>query len=215
MATNLKFKDQNRHSTASLVLVMGVTAITTAILLLVFILPVYFGADPLGWGAKLGIIGKPVLNTTAGLASNPPSLVQPAMSETNQANAVALATDTNQADDPLSTRQETVQLTIPPKQSLDYRLKMERDFELDYAWKTDGKPLYAELRGEPEKAKNDESKTFGKPLLGNAGKGFFIIPFDGQFGWHWQNKTDKEVKIRLTTKGHYQVVGQLSNLMLN
>lgn len=212
MAANLKFANQNRRSATGLLLAILVTALVTTVLLLGLILPVHFGVDPVGWGAKLGIIGKPDLTSTAVLANNLPSSTSSATSTPLQGN-VAPANSTPQEDDPLSTRQETVELTIPPKQSLDYRLAMERDYELDYQWKTNGKKIDSELRGEANDGKAP-GKTFAK-LVGVAGKGFFIIPFNGQFGWHWQNKTDKEVKIRLTTKGHYQVVGQLPNPTLN
>ena len=84
---------------------------------------------------------------------------------------------------------------------------MERDYDLDYTWTANGKTVYTELRGEPIDGKAP-GKTFAK-LTSTTGKGFFIIPFNGQFGWHWQNKTDQPVTIRLHTKGTYQVVGRI------
>ncbi len=111
----------------------------------------------------------------------------------------------NHAGDIMTEHQETVTLVIPPKQQLSYRLTMERDYDLEYSWSTDGKPVYAEFRGEHTDAKDANSKLFAK-MTGNKANGFFIIPFTGHFGWHWDNKTDQAITVRLTTKGAYKVL---------
>ncbi|MEQ1484445.1 hypothetical protein [Methyloglobulus sp.] len=112
----------------------------------------------------------------------------------------------NQEDIALAEHQDTVTLVIPPKQQLTYRLAMERDYDLDYSWRTDGKPLYSEFRGETKDAKGDEFKNFGK-ITSNKAHGFFIIPFTGNFGWYWDNKTDQAITVRLNTKGVYKTLG--------
>jgi hypothetical protein len=109
----------------------------------------------------------------------------------------------NHAGDIMTEHQDTVSLVIPPKQQLSYRLAMERDYDLEYSWNTDGKSVYAEFRGEHNDA---NSKLFAK-TTGNKANGFFIIPFTGRFGWHWDNKTDQAITVRLTTKGAYKVLG--------
>jgi hypothetical protein len=206
MASTLKFEDQHKKLTGIIVIVSIVTSILTAILLLVFVLPVFFGNDPLGLGARSGFIGKPVPVGTANATNNPQS-VQQSVVQSENASSEATTIAIPQADDPLAVREDNIDVVIPPKQGLDYRLAMEGDYDLDYQWTANGKTVYSELRGEPRDGKAP-SKMFGK-LTSKSGKGFFIIPFDGQFGWHWQNKTDQPIMIRLHTKGHYQVVGQL------
>lgn len=180
------------------------TALMTALILLGGVLPYYYTFDPLGWGAKLGII-----------ASSPQETAKPAIqpgrqnvqTAPNQQN-MALLQSAPSAEDPLSVREDTVDLVVPPKQGLEYRLKMERDYDLDYIWTSKGGTLDAELRGEADvKA---PSKTFAKLKGGKAGKGFFIIPFNGRFGWRWQNHSGQPVTLRLTTKGHYEVIGQVN-----
>ncbi|MEQ1738828.1 MAG: hypothetical protein ABL884_02890 [Methyloglobulus sp.] len=112
----------------------------------------------------------------------------------------------NQEDTALTEHQDTVTLVIPPKQQLTYRLAMERDYDLDYSWRTDGKPLYSEFRGETKDAKGGEFKNFGK-ITSDKAHGFFIIPFTGNFGWYWDNKTDQAITVRLNTKGVYKTLG--------
>jgi hypothetical protein len=201
----MKCNDQNYRSLISLIIVSTVISVLTSILLYAWVLPRFFDSDPIGWAAKLG--GSAAAQTDAALVSHDFKTALPAVDR-----AVAQANPTppvavTPADDPLAERQDTVALTIPSKQSLDYRLAMERDYDLDYTWTANGKTIYAELRGEATDSKTP-SLTFAK-LTSTSGKGFFIIPFNGQFGWHWQNKTDQPITIRLHTKGTYQVVGQV------
>ena len=105
----------------------------------------------------------------------------------------------------MTEHQNTVTLIIPPKQQLSYMLAMERDYDLEYSWITDGKPVYAEFRGEHTDAKDANSKLFAK-TASNKAHGYFIVPFTGHFGWHWDNKTDQPITVRLTTKGTYKVL---------
>ena len=192
-------------SARTLIMISIVIWLLTVAIIFAYILPVYYGADPLGLAGKLGITnaGKQGYAGAAHVQSPPQTAVQ----SVGQSNVEPIAVNPPE-DDLLAVRQDTVQLIIPAKQSLDYRLAMERDYDLDYTWTANGKTIYTELRGEPKDG-NTPGKTFAK-LTTTTGKGFFIIPFNGQFGWHWQNKTNQPVTIRLTTKGTYQVVGYLA-----
>jgi hypothetical protein len=202
----MKFNDPNSRSLVSLIIVSTVSSVVTTLLLFAWVLPRFFHSDPVGWGAELGS-SRASTQIESIVVSREPTSTAPVVD-----HVVAQATPTppvavTQAADPLAERDDTVQLTIPPKQSLDYRLAMERDYDLDYAWTANGKTVSTELRGETKDGKTP-SKTFAK-LTSSSGKGFFIIPFNGQFGWHWQNKTNQPITIRLNTKGTYQVVGQV------
>ncbi|MEQ1557589.1 MAG: hypothetical protein ABL933_01445 [Methyloglobulus sp.] len=208
MASILNVQDHRKQSVLTLIAVSTVTSLLTALLLLAYVLPAYYGIDPVGWGAKLGIIGRATPLGTVVVTHTAPSPSQPAAQIANPVNTAASAA-VPQIDDPLAVRQDTVELTIPARQSLDYRLAMERDYDLDYHWAAKGGKLTTELRGESDDG-NVPSKTFAALKNSDTGKGFFIIPFNGKFGWHWQNKTDQTVTLRLHTKGHYQIVGQIN-----
>jgi hypothetical protein len=206
MARILKPENQSKQSTITLIIVSVVTSMVTVLLLFTFVLPAFYGIDPTGWGGKLGFSSVRTQTETVTVTKNYQPPLPTEAQTVNQGNAAALVA-VPQGEDSLAERQDTVELVIQAKQSLDYRLAMERDYDLDYSWTANGKTVYTELRGEPKDGKVP-GKTFGK-LSGSTGKGFFIIPFNGQFGWHWQNKTNQPVTIRLTTKGTYQVVGQV------
>jgi hypothetical protein len=201
----VNFVDQRKHSVSALVIVSVVTSIMTALLLLAFVLPAYYGVVPVGWGGKLGLARAPSQSAAVAVENKSQLSSQTTAQTATQSNKAPMAA-APPIEDPLAERQDTVELVIQPRQSLDYRLAMERDYDLDYTWTANEKTVYTELRGEPEDGKAP-GKTFAK-LTSTTGKGFFIIPFNGQFGWHWQNKTDQPVTIRLYTKGTYQVVGR-------
>jgi hypothetical protein len=202
----MKFNDQNSPTLVSLIIVATVTSIVTTLLLFAWVLPSYYHSDPVGWGANLGISSASVHRETKPVSHDlklADPVVDRVVAQANPTPPVAVT----QAADSLAERDDTVQLTIPPKQSLDYRLAMERDYDLDYSWTANGKTVTTELRGETKDGKTP-SKTFAK-LTSTSGKGFFIVPFNGQFGWHWQNKTNQPITIRLYSKGTYQVIGQV------
>ncbi len=127
----MNFVDQSKHSVSTLIIVLVLTSIMTALLLLAFVLPAYYGIDPTGWGGKLGLTRAPTPSATVTVEnkSQPPS--QTTAQTVTQSNKAPLAA-APQAEDLLAERQDTVELVIQPKQSLDYRLAMERDYDLDY-----------------------------------------------------------------------------------
>jgi hypothetical protein len=170
----------------------------TATFLLVFalVLPAIYDIDPTGFGAMLGLNG---VSSQADIDTGKDIAAQTQSSENaaDQPNAGFQ----EQPDE----RQETFALSVPPKQNLVFNFAMARDYELDYYWATDGKPLYAELRGKKETAKDNEFKVFGK-LKESKAKGFFIAPFSGNYSVYWENKSDQAVKVRLTAKGVYKIL---------
>jgi hypothetical protein len=198
----------NRAERSLMKLILVSAGSITVTLLLVFLLalPSIYGIDPTGFGVKLE------LNRVSSKVS------QQAGIDTGKDTAFQtqglVKTNENAADQPSTgaqgepgampgEHQETFTLVVPPKQNLVFKFAMERDYELDYHWTTDGKPLYAELRGQKQTATDNEFKVFGK-LKESKAKGFFIAPFNGNFSMYWENKTDQTVKVRLTAKGVYK-----------
>lgn len=205
----LKLTDQNNRSLVSLIITSAATSVVTTLLLFIWFLPGLFNSDSIGWGVNRGVSSTStqtealVVNRDFKTPGNAVDQIATPVATKAEPTSAAVP----QLDDALAERQDTVELTIPPKHNLDYRLAMDRDFELNYHWTANNKTVYTELRGEAKDG-SAPSKTFAK-LSSTTGKGFFIIPFNGQFGWHWQNKSNQPITIRLYTKGTYQVVGQV------
>jgi hypothetical protein len=195
------------HYLMKLFLVSASSVAATLMLVFILVLPMIYGIDPTGFGARLGLNGIPDSeNQQTGILTGKdpvPQTQSPLNSSghtVNQANAVVQGQP--------GEHQETFTLVVPPKQNLIFKLAMEKDYELDYHWATDGKPLYAELRGQKQGAPENEVKVFGK-LTESKAKGFFIAPFNGNYSLYWKNKSDQEVKVRLFAKGVYKALNQL------
>ena len=192
---------KNKTLEGRVIISMGLVVVALLVLF-TGLLPVRLEIDSMRLAKQLDNIGLSTLSgyfTEGKVAAKPNRDVNVAEYKGSQ---TALNAD-NQVGDIMAERQETVTLVIPPKQQLRYRLAMDRDYDLEYSWKTDGKPVYAEFRGEHKDA---NSKLFAK-TAGNKGHGYFIVPFTGHFGWHWDNKTDQPITVRLTTRGAYKVLG--------
>lgn len=108
----------------------------------------------------------------------------------------------------LDAHEQTFSLQIPPKQGLALRFYMEQDYDLHYRWRTDGQPIFAELRGRPQTPGEGKLKVFGK-LTGDKANGLFITPFTGNYEWYWENKSGQKINVRFTAKGAYKVIGQI------
>ena len=194
-----------QHSIFIVIVTSILSALFAVFIIIGFVLPANYNIDPTGIGKKLGILGAYV--NTANQPDNNPAVAQ--SNSANQANTPAAPVATVPTDIsslPLEEHEDTVELVVPPKQSLTYRLSMERDYALKYTWLTDGQPLASDFRGERKDAKTNEFKSFSKKESAKLSS-FFIVPFDGNFGWHWENKSEKAVTIKLHIKGAYKILG--------
>lgn len=119
----------------------------------------------------------------------------------------ALTSIAPQIGDVATGRNDTVTIVIPPQKGLEYKFYMERNYALDYSWKTeDGKPIYFDFHGEPKDAKNGYFKSYATATDSKA-SGSLMTPFEGIHGWFWENASDQPIAIRLNTKGVYKILG--------
>ena len=204
MNRNEKTEPSNNKARKNRVFIsMGLVAITV-IMLFTGLLPVRLEIDSMRLAKQLESIGLSTLSSYFTAVKDAANANRDANVAEIKGSQMVISAD-NHAGDIMTEHQDTVTLVIPPKQQLSYRVAMERDYDLEYSWNTDGKPVYAEFRGEHKDAKDAYSKLFAK-TVGNKAHGFFIVPFTGHFGWHWDNKTGLAITVRLTTKGVYEVM---------
>jgi hypothetical protein len=197
MNTNKNKIDKvNKPLLLEFVLVALISAALTLLGVYCCVLPKYYGFDPTGLGAQFGLAQSDVpANQTRQIVTN---------NHTNtlkKAYSGPSATQINQDMLP-EQKNDAFSLNIAAKQTLEFKLDMMRDYELDYYWQSGEEPLEFELRGLKPTPMTKELKVFGK-VKGNQGKGFFIAPFNGEIIFYWQNKTNQPTTIRLITKGYY------------
>ena len=158
-----------------------------AVVLVVAVLPAEYGIDPLGVGARLGLMD---LFAAGGEeeASTAPATVTPGL-----AGPVF-----NKAYD---WRVDTREFTIPPGVGLEFKYELDRGATMLYAWKADNFVEY-DFHTEPEGKPSSASDSFDK---GNASqrRGAYTAPYNGIHGWYWENTSNREVKVILETAGFY------------
>ena len=171
-------------STKTLLLSLGVATLLASFVLVTVVLPAEYGIDPLGVGKSIG------LTRLAG------------------ADESSEATSAGDPGESGGLREDVTTIDIEPGEELEYKLRIAAGSLLEYAWKTDGGLIFAELHGEPA---GDTTGYYEDFTVGNARdiKGSLEAPFDGTHGWFWRNDNPHRVTVTLTTRGVYEIVGRM------
>jgi len=171
------------HSTATLVKASGVAAVIAAVVLVCFVLPAEYDVDPTGIGKTLGL------------------------TKLAQVSVTVPSAPVKQQSSVLEKRSDTVEVVVPPKRGIEYKLLMEKHANMTYDWKTTaGEPLYFDFHGEPRGDTTGYFKSFSI-TTSNQMKGSLTTPFAGSHGWYWKNTSDVPITVTLNVSGQYSIKG--------
>jgi hypothetical protein len=177
---------------------LGAAVLVAGLILVTFILPAEFAVDPLGTGARLGllplgVVGQQVdeLNKTAASASG--------------AGQAAILVP---QEKPFN--QESVDFKLAPREGMEYKYRLDKGEALLYSWSATA-PVDYELHAEPDGAPAGYAQSYEKKSASNGASGTLTAPFPGIHGWYWENKTDKEVTVTLKTAGYYNLSHEFRN----
>ncbi len=181
-----------------LAVALGAALLAAGLILVMFVLPAEFAVDPLGTGAKfgllpLGVVGQQVdqLNKTAATAG-----------------AAAQGAILVAQEKPF--QQESVNFTLAPKEGMEYKYRLDKGEALLYSWSATG-PVNYELHAEPDGAPAGYAQSYEKKSASNGASGTLTAPFPGIHGWYWENTTDKEIIVTLKTAGYYNISHEFRN----
>ncbi len=167
----------------------GIALLVAGLLLVTVVLPAEFAVDPLGVGARLGlmdlgVVGKQVeaLNKEGGPALNQAALISAQEKPFNH---------------------ETVEFTLQPSGSIEYKYRLEKGESLLYSW-TSTAPVKYEFHAEPDGAPRGYAQSYEKSA-GGGQNGTLNAPFNGIHGWYWENTTTQPVTIKLSSAGFYNL----------
>ncbi len=194
--------DPPMQSLRSLILATVVAGIVAGIMLILFVLPAEYGLDPTGIGKKIGLTALAATPKTQAVAVALP--VQQASEIACTAPGDTDGTGTNQAAN--SNWQDSVKITVPANEGLEYKFHLDKGAPLEYSWSTDGTKLYFDFHGEPAGDTTGYFKSF-KESTDRQSSGSLTAPFEGSHGWYWENKGRTPVTIVLNTRGRYRVLG--------
>jgi hypothetical protein len=167
-----------------------------AALLVVVVLPAEYGIDWTGAGRVLGLTTMGKQKVAAAKAAAAPAAVAAANGSSAPA-PVQYATSAGRA-----LRNDSVDVTLPPKGEVEYKAVLAEGDVIVYEWDAAGASLTFDFHGEPDAGPQGAFLSFEK---GSAAKGTGTLraPFAGTHGWYWRNQTAATVVIRLKVSGFH------------
>jgi hypothetical protein len=175
---------------------LGAAVLVAGLILVIFILPAEFAVDPLGTGARLGLL------PLGEVGQQVDALNKTAATTTGQGAIVAAQ------DKPF--QQESVDFKLAPREGMEYKYRLDKGEALLYSWSATA-PVDYELHAEPDGAPAGYAQSYEKKSASNGAAGTLTAPFPGIHGWYWENKTDKEVTVTLKTAGYYNLSHEFRN----
>jgi hypothetical protein len=167
--------------------------LVAGVLLMATILPAEYGVDPLGTGKVLGLTSLAQANEAAaeeGASADGevPQNLEPVRPGANTAQAVPL-------------KQDTVTFKLGPREGMEYKYRMEKGAGFVYSWTSTGRVNF-DFHGEPQGAPKGYAESYQMGEGQNA-SGSFFAPTPGIHGWFWENLTENEITVSLTSTGFY------------
>jgi hypothetical protein len=171
-------------------LAAGAALLAAGLLLVVAVLPAEYGVDPLGVGKALGLTAMSDVQkgldafqaTRTGTAGGAPTI----------------------APQDRAYQHESVTFKLAPRDSVEYKYRLDKGEALLYAWTATG-PVNYELHAEPDGAPRGYAESYEKRDAKNAASGTLTAPFSGIHGWYWENPSDTEVTVTLSAAGFYNM----------
>jgi len=195
----------------------GVALAVAAVLLVTAVLPAEYGIDPLGTGKALHLTDL----AKAEVAKAPERPAAPEASKTAEAPATIVPVLEPAKDGGTPTvkgafiaqskayKIDSREMKLAAGEGMEIKYNMKKGGGLIYSWVASDKLLF-EFHGEPNvkpagKEGTDYYETYD--IDNQVGKdqahGTFIAPSSGIHGWFWENKTGKEVTLKLLSAGFY------------
>jgi hypothetical protein len=183
-------REQTTEARQRLAVAGGAALLVAGLVLVMFVLPAEFAVDPLGMGARVGLME---LGATAQQVA---ALNEAAAGGAGQAAIVA--------PQDRAFQQETVEFTAAPGDGLEYKYRLDKGESLLYSWKTSG-PVHVEFHAEPDGAPRGYAETYETAEGKSEASGTLTAPFSGIHGWYWENKGTEPVTVTLTSAGYYNM----------
>lgn len=168
----------------------GAALLAAGLILVMFVLPAEFGVDPLGTGARVGLLD-------LGLTGQQVEALEQAAA-TGEAGQAALIVPQER-----TFQTETVEFTVGPREGMEYKYRLDKGEALLYSWRTPT-PVAYEFHAEPDGAPRGYAQTYEKAQASQA-SGTLTAPFSGIHGWYWENLSNQDITVTLTTAGYYNI----------
>src|SRR5688572_1852312 len=177
-----------RSSGERLAVATGIAILVAGLLLVTVVMPAEYAADPLGTGARLGLLelgetGKQVA------AMDVASKTAPGSAEIVVPQKRPFASD-------------QIELRLEPGKGIEYKYRLDKGQALLYSWSATA-PVHFEFHAEPDGGPRGYAQTYEKQDSSPAASGTLTAPFAGIHGWYWENRTGSPVTVTLKSSGFY------------
>jgi hypothetical protein len=187
--TTTQFEDASEGN-YRLAAATGAALLVAGLLLVMFVLPAEYAVDPLGTGARTGLLDVGVVGQEVQALTS---------SATNGAAQTAIIVPQDR-----KFKEETVDFTIAPHVGMEYKYRLDKGQALLFSWRATA-PVSYEAHAEPDGAPRGYAQSYEKGQGRAEASGTLTAPFAGIHGWFWENTTDQEVTVTLTTAGFYNL----------
>lgn len=168
----------------------GAALLAAGLVLVMFILPAEFGVDPLGTGARVGLMD-------LGLTGQQVEALEQAAASGDAGQAALIVPQER------TFQTETVEFQVAPREGMEYKYRLDKGEALLYSWRTPT-PVAYEFHAEPDGAPRGYAQTYEKAQASEA-SGTLTAPFSGIHGWYWENLSNQAITVTLTTAGYYNL----------
>ena len=219
-------------SSAQLLRSTVIAVVAAAAILVTIVLPSEYGIDPTGVGRALGLaeMGQiktqlaeeaaadrhmaaeadaqaargvaetaPVAAQTAAVDAAAPEAAQRQPAPSAEPATAERAPSPEPATEP-GIRSDEITITLAPGQGTEVKLVMQAGARADFEWSANGGLLNYDTHGDGGGRSISYEKGRGVP----GDKGVLEAAFDGNHGWFWRNRTNRDVTMTLRTQGDYR-----------
>jgi len=182
--------EQTVEARQRLLVAAGAALLGAGLILVMFVLPAEYAVDPLGIGARTGLLD-------LGLVGQQVEALSGSAATTGATATIVVPQDR-------AFKQETVEFKVGPREGMEYKYRLDKGEALLYSWKTTG-PVNYEFHAEPDGAPRGYAQTYEKGEGKAEASGTLTAPFSGIHGWFWENPTTQPITVTLTSAGFYNL----------
>lgn len=181
-------------SPRALAIAVGAAVLAAVLILVLFVLPAERGIDVTGIGSALGLTQ---MRGDGSAATTPTAANTAAAAEPQSKRSISKAA---------ALRSDDMTIVLKPHEGAEIKAQMHAGDHLIFRWEASG-PVTMDMHGERPDAGEDFTR-YWKEAGQTSAQGAFTAPFDGRHGWHWRNRTDQAVTIKVRTAGFYESLFQ-------
>lgn len=175
--------------------------VMAGIILVTVVLPAEYGIDPTGIGNMIGLLKMGEIKV---------SLAQEAESESEAGKLQETSPIDSSAAKPKSNvniRSDQMTISLIPNQGKEIKLTMLKAAKVNYLWFTNGGKASFDAHAD-SKALEINYHSYEKGKLERS-EGVLEAAFDGNHGWFWRNRTDKDMTVTLQVEGAYSDIFEI------